>query len=492
MPQDVVEEPSALGKEPSAIEETASASEKPQPTISGASSPASETGTDDPTESQSNSVTETSDTQPKPNDSDLTSAALDTGQTEAATESAEPSPAFTAPNIDLEAVASPVSSSAASAETKLKSIFLNDGTSCLIPEPEALLPLPKTFSDKKPFNILGTRVLPGTSTRLGWSAGDSISGLQVTTPVLVVNGIFPGPRLCLTAAIHGDEINGIEIIRRVIYDIDPEKLSGTIVGVPIVNLQGFQRGSRYLPDRRDLNRYFPGSTSGSLASRVANSLFSSIIEKCDMLIDFHTGSLRRSNLPQIRANMKNPQVVAFTEGFEDMLVVHSRGGKGMLRTAATEAGIPAITFEVGESLRLQNSQVETGVKGVLSLLKNRGMYGRQSRFGSSTPVYFKSTWVRAAQGGVLISDVRLGTSIRQNDILGTITDPITNERSEIHSPVNGTVIGMATNQVVMPGYAVYHVGIETSEQEVIESALEADDTEVEPEYINEEMEPEDE
>ncbi|HSN70088.1 MAG TPA: succinylglutamate desuccinylase/aspartoacylase family protein, partial [Steroidobacteraceae bacterium] len=197
-------------------------------------------------------------------------------------------------------------------------------------------------------NLLGGEVPPGMMRRLTWSSGSAIEGFAVPTPVMVVNGKGPGPVLCLTAAVHGDELNGIEVVRRVIDELDPEELNGAVIGVPIVNLQGFYRGSRYLPDRRDLNRYFPGNARGSAATRTAYAFFTQVIAHCSALIDLHTGSLNRTNLPQVRADLRNPQVTRLTQAFGATVVLHSVGERGSLRRAATEAGIPAVTFEMGE------------------------------------------------------------------------------------------------------------------------------------------------
>ena len=178
---------------------------------------------------------------------------------------------------------------------------------------EYMGPLANAVTDAEgtaePLTILGTDIAPGTSQRLSWSATELFEGVPVSTPVLITNGIAPGPTVCLTAAVHGDELNGIEMVRRVFHDIDPNKLSGALIGVPIVNVQGFRRGSRYLPDRRDLNRYFPGNPNGSAAARIAHSLFTDVITHCDALIDLHTGSFERANLPQLRADLRNPDVV---------------------------------------------------------------------------------------------------------------------------------------------------------------------------------------
>lgn len=320
----------------------------------------------------------------------------------------------------------------------------------------------------QPFRLLSGEVLPGTTARLGWSPGIQIAGLSQPTPVLVVNGNKPGPALCMTGAVHGDELNGIEIIRRVIYDLDPAELSGTVVGIPIVNLQGFQQGSRYLADRRDLNRYFPGSEDGSLAHRIAHSLFEQVILNCDMLVDIHTGSLKRTNLPQLRADMDNPKVAELTKGFDAMVVVHSSGGAGMLRTAATEAGVPTVTMEVGESMRIQEDHISAGVNSLISLMEKQGMTARLFQWGDPEPVYYQSHWIRANQGGILFSDVELGAYVTEGTILGTVSDPITNEQSHIRADADGRVIGMAVDQVVMAGFAAYHLGSRADTEEQAE------------------------
>jgi len=311
--------------------------------------------------------------------------------------------------------------------------------------------------------ILGADIAPGSYQRLAWSATELFEGLPISTPVLVVNGNLSGPTLCLTAAVHGDELNGIEIVRRVMHNLVPEKLSGTVIGVPIVNLQGFRRGSRYLPDRRDLNRYFPGNPKGSAASRIAHSFFEDIVSHCDALIDLHTGSFERSNLPQLRADLRNPDIVTLTEGFGSTVILHSNPTEGTLRYAATAANIPTVTLEAGGPLELELEEVKHGVKGIETLLNTLGMVKKIRLWGESEPVYYRSTWVRANRGGILMSDVALGSTVRPGDLLGTITDPMNNASAKLYSPHAGRIIGMARNQVVMPGFAAFHVGIQTAE-----------------------------
>ena len=400
-----------------------------------------------------------------------------------------------APNLDLKEVAplpEPVLDSSRDTEQSAdnideqkndKQVIKDKETSPTIsPEPKIEEPL------RKKLVILGAEVPENSSTRLAWSPQITISGLALPTPVLVINGAKPGPTVCLTSAIHGDELNGIEVVRRVMYDIDPSKLSGTLIGVPIVNLQGFQRTSRYLSDRRDLNRFFPGEPNGSLASRIAHSLFTKVISHCNYLVDLHTGSFRRNNLPQIRANMSDPRVSEFAGSFDKIAIVHHAGNPGMLRTEANNIGIVAITMELGESLRIQKNQIDAGTHSINSLLDKLEMYPRTFIWGEPKPAYYESLWLRVESGGILFSEMGLGDRVAEGDVLGVVTDPITNQSTELVSPVKGNIIGMAINQVVIPGFAAYHIGIESTkeamahtENEQFSSDLNSDGEVIDPE-----------
>ena len=338
-----------------------------------------------------------------------------------------------------------------------------------------------------PITVLGTEVMPGTSVRLSWSATELFEGVPVSTPVLVVNGALPGPTLCMAAAVHGDELNGIEMVRRVMHDLSPTKVSGAVIGIPIVNVQGFRRGSRYLPDRRDLNRYFPGNPNGSAAARIAHSFFNNVVAHCDALIDLHTGSFERANLPQIRADLRNPDVMTLTQGFGSMVILHSTPAVGTLRHAATQAGIPAVTLEAGGPSQLELSEVKLGVKGIETLVNTLGMVRKRRLWGEPEPVYYRSSWVRTDNGGILLADVSLGSTVRKGDLLGTITDPMNNARTELRSPYSGRIIGMARNQVVMPGFAAFHVGIQTDQapvDEAVDAAVNETDEETDNDSVD--------
>ena len=323
-----------------------------------------------------------------------------------------------------------------------------------------------TLKPKGKVRLLGSDVAPGTRKRLSWTSGTAIEGFVVPVPVLVLNGRGPGPVLCMTAALHGDELNGIEVVRRVLDDVDLDELNGAIIGVPIVNIQGFYRGMRYLPDRRDLNRYFPGNAKGSSATRMAHSLFTEVISHCSALIDLHTGSLNRTNLPQVRADLRSAQVTRMTQAFGATVVLHGAGDKGSLRRAANEAGIPAVTFEMGEPMRVQQEQVEHGAKAIETLMYALGMTKQRRYWGDPEPVYYASKWVRVDNGGILFSDVALGERVSEGELLGVVTDPISNQQYRVYAPIGGRVLGMALNQVVLPGFAAYRIGTKTSKSAI--------------------------
>lgn len=312
------------------------------------------------------------------------------------------------------------------------------------------------------FDLLDRSVAPGTRQRITLLLTDSIAGSPLDTQVLVARGRRPGPTLCVTAGVHGDEINGVEIARRVFAETSDEELAGTLLIVPIVNVPGFRNGSRYLPDRRDLNRNFPGSPSGSTASRVAASLFTQIVRRCDALVDLHTGSLRRRNLPQVRADCSDARVLELASSFDPDVVVHSTGLDGTLRRAALGAGVPAILYEAGGPLRFEAAAIDRGVRGVRSVMGHFGMLGSSAgaeRRATEPLVFFRSRWSRANTGGIFITKRRLGEYVVVGEVLGTITDPLSDEREEIVAVDSGYLIGMAVPQVVLPGFALFHVGI---------------------------------
>jgi hypothetical protein len=311
-----------------------------------------------------------------------------------------------------------------------------------------------------PLPILGAEVVPGEKRQLGLRISESFAGDAEETPVLVIRGVTPGPTVCLAAGVHGDELNGIEIVRSLFEQTSPRDLSGTLIGLPIANLLGLRRSSRYLPDRRDLNRYFPGFPTGSAASRIASALFTEVVSHCEALVDYHTGSFRRTNFAQVRGDLRDAGVLRIAKGFGVGLILHSTGSSGTLRRAAQEAGIDAVTYEAGEPLRFQPAEIERGLQGTRNLLAELDMLDEKVAKRSKMSVYYRSRWVRVDDGGIFLTQRKLGERVAAGDELGTVTDPVTHARSRVVSPLHGRILGMAFPQVVLPGFAAFHLGIE--------------------------------
>ncbi len=309
----------------------------------------------------------------------------------------------------------------------------------------------------EPLELIGQTIAPGDQRRLALPVTETFVGEDASTPVIVVAGVQPGPVACLTAGIHGDELNGIEVVRRTLDRAKPDALSGTLVGIPIVNLAAFRRSSRYMPDRRDLNRFFPGRPRGSSASRLAYSVFEKVVRQCDALVDVHSGSFNRTNLPQVRGDLRRPEVLRLARAFGSEIAIHNEGRQGTLRRAASEAGIPAITYEAGEPMRFQSAEIERGVLGVEHMLAQLGVRTAAASNGPAPELYYRARWIRADDGGILAARAKLGDKVKANQVLGTIFDPISNEKSTIRATHAGRVIGVALDQLVMPGFAAFHI-----------------------------------
>ena len=303
----------------------------------------------------------------------------------------------------------------------------------------------------------GVELSPGGSVWFDLTLTESYSGSDVTAPVHVIRGEADGPALLVTAAVHGDEINGTGAIRRIIRERPFELRRGTLVLVPVVNMVGFERHARYLPDRRDLNRSFPGWSEGSLAGRMAWSFFHKIVERCDYCIDLHTAAVRRTNFPNVRADMSDPRVAGLARAFGAELIVNGRGPKGSLRRTACRAGCATLILEAGEVWRVQPGALEYALRGIENCLIHLGMIGGQIE----RPAYQFETdttkWVRAAQGGFLEFHVSPGQIVEAGEALATNTDLAGEQQSTITSPRGAIVLGMTTMPAVAPGDPVCHL-----------------------------------
>lgn len=317
-------------------------------------------------------------------------------------------------------------------------------------------------SDSDPV-IAGQRLAPGTRTRIDIPLPNLYTQTPVFMPVHVRRGRRPGPRLFVTAALHGDEINGVEIIRRLLQQHALNQLAGTLLAVPVVNVYGYVRQSRYLPDRRDLNRSFPGSDTGSLAARLAATLVSEVVRGSSHGIDLHTGARHRENLPQVRAALDgNADLTALANAFGTPVILDAEVRAGSLRAVAAQQGIPLLVYEGGEALRFDESAIRAGVRGILCAMRHLGMIRARARRPAAPPprqaaVARASQWVRAAQSGVLLSRTGLGASVREGEMLGIITDPFRQSADPVLAPTAGLVIGRTNLPLITEGEALYHI-----------------------------------
>lgn len=311
-----------------------------------------------------------------------------------------------------------------------------------------------------PLRLLGREIATGTSSKFSFMPDRSYEASYLNMPVFVARGANSGPALCLAAGVHGDELNGVEVARRTFAQVDPQELRGTLIALPAINAEGVRTGNRYLSDRRDLNRAFPGRTGGSVAGLIAHAVFTSVLSHCDALVDLHTASNKRANLPQIRADLSDPVIRELAIHFGLGIVVGGSGPDGSLRREAAKAGIPAIIYEAGEPFRFQENEIERGVQGVKNIMAHLDMTEELDREIPDARIYERSQWVRAAagNGGFFFPTAKLGDIVRSGDLLGKIVDPLTDATFEVNSPISGEIIGMAVPQPVLSGYALFHLG----------------------------------
>lgn len=305
--------------------------------------------------------------------------------------------------------------------------------------------------------IAGNVIAPGKTVQLEIPVARLYTDTQIHIPVYVVRSRTDGPNVFVTAAIHGDELNGIEIVRRLIN----RKLKlkrGSLIAVPIVNVYGVLNQSRYLPDRRDLNRSFPGSAKSSLAGRVANLLMQEVISKCNYGIDLHTGAIHRSNLPQIRADLADPETLEMAKAFGVSALLHSNTRDGSLRQAATDFGAKTLLYEAGEALRFDEFSIRAGVSGVLNVLAHLEMVKKRKQKVPLDPcVTDQSAWFRAPCSGIVRHIKKLGDTIKKNEILAEIGDPTGQVLERVVSNRSGIIIGKQNIPLVQEGDAMYHI-----------------------------------
>lgn len=313
--------------------------------------------------------------------------------------------------------------------------------------------------------MMSDLTIGGTSIGLGEQKGIdlSISKLydftEITMPIKVIRGRQDGPRLFVCAAIHGDEINGVEIIRRLNKHKALKSIKGTLILAPIVNAQGFNSLSRYLPDRRDLNRCFPGTPNGSLTSRLAHVFVKEVLENSTHGIDLHTGAIHRSNLSQIRACLHDKETKKMALEFDVPVIIDAAVIDGSLRKAAMERKIPFLVFEGGEALRYDEVAIRSGLMGILSVMRKLGMIEQSLTKAKKVQSFVSNNtaWVRAPHSGILVVKKRLGSVINPEDVLGVISDPLGTTSTKVKATSKGVIIGYTRLPLVNRGDALFHV-----------------------------------
>ena len=304
----------------------------------------------------------------------------------------------------------------------------------------------------------GKEIPAGESRDVNLPISESYSGMTVEVQVHIRRAPEDGPVVFVTAALHGDELNGTGTVRHLIQDEHFNLTRGAAIFVPVLNLLAFDRHSRYLPDRRDLNRSFPGSATGSLASRMASIIFNEIIPRCDYGIDLHTASIRRTNYPNVRADLTNPQVCWLAESFGSEITIDSKGPKGSLRREACRAGCPTIIMEGGEVWKVEPSIVETSIRGVKNVFRKLEMLEGKAEIPAYHLAIKKSKWIRAERGGFLHFHVKPGDIIEKGQPLVTNSTILGREHNTVHAPFNAVVIGMTSLPAISPGEPICNLG----------------------------------
>ncbi len=314
------------------------------------------------------------------------------------------------------------------------------------------------MSRNTPITIGGTNVAPGTRRNIDLPIADLYTTTALHMPLQVICGRQAGPTAFISAAVHGDEINGVEIVRRLLEIKALERLKGNLLLVPVVNVHGFLDRSRYLPDRRDLNRCFPGSPTGSIAARLAHTFTEEVAFRADFGIDLHTGAIDRSNFPQIRVTRDDEAALELAMAFGAPVVVGASEREGSLRSAAADRDIPVLVYEAGEALRFDELSIKAGIRGILRVLRTRGMLPRR-RDGAAngTVVASATTWIRAPESGVVTRRVPLGSRVKKGTVLAVVTDPLGTRCETVTSPNGGIIIGRSNLPLAHEGDALFHL-----------------------------------
>ncbi|MGA9573504.1 MAG: succinylglutamate desuccinylase/aspartoacylase family protein [Lysobacterales bacterium] len=314
------------------------------------------------------------------------------------------------------------------------------------------------MTPNKSIKIGDTVVKPGQRAIVELPVADLYTATPLNMAVQVICGRRAGPTLFVSAAVHGDELNGVEIIRRLLKRKILRSIKGTLLAIPIVNVHGFLNQSRYLPDRRDLNRSFPGSAKGSIAGRLAHTFHKQIVSKSDYGIDLHTGAINRSNLPQVRANLDDERTLELARAFGAPVIINANIRDGSLRACADDLGMAMLIYEAGEGLRFDELSIRAGIRGVINVMRAIGMLPALRSPKVFNPVLARSTsWVRAPASGIVSGKQKLGAAVTKGQSLATVSDPLGDEEESAVAPFDGIIIGRSNLPLAHEGDALFNV-----------------------------------
>ncbi len=323
--------------------------------------------------------------------------------------------------------------------------------------------MPPKKQARPPFEFEGHSIPAGSRTLVNLPVGVFIDHSQVNLTVSVVHGKQPGPTILVTGCVHGDEINGTEIIRRLLKSPSLKRLKGTLLAVPILNAPAFMNRSRYLPDRRDLNRLFPGSATGSLGSRLARVVSDQLVPRCDFIVDLHTGAVNRPNLPQIRVTTEDEKALELARIFHAPVIVRAPLRDNSFRSTAFEQGKPVVLYESGEALRLDAVSIRHGLEGILSIMRHMEMLPPKKssvRKKKITPlVCQKSYWERAPIGGLFTPLLALGKTVEKDEVIGFVADPYGGIETSVTASRQGVLIGRTNEGMADEGDGLFHIAI---------------------------------
>ena len=321
----------------------------------------------------------------------------------------------------------------------------------------------------EPLTIGSHTIYPGENKKIELPVAKLYTDADMSLPVYIIRGKKAGPTIFVSAAVHGDELNGIEIIRRLINLKGFKISSGTLIAVPMVNVYGVVNQSRYMPDRRDLNRCFPGSAKGSLAARVANIFLTEIVNHCDFGIDLHTGAIHRSNLPQIRANLADEETLALAKAFDPPVILNANIIDGSLRSAAANSKTKILLYEAGEALRFDEFSIRAGIKGIVNVLRYLKMMpkGKSRKKNVNQFIANNSGWVRATSSGIVSHHYALGDQVVKGDVVADIGSPYGEVTGQVLANKSGVIIGKQNIPLVQEGEAMYHIAYFDADDEEI-------------------------